>query len=221
MTERKLKVYVNEEKYNHVKLLYTEKSANEIAILTSLSYSTVIKTIQKIINCADEASFTEIFSKSGRKPMDKAELYSELRGIVGGDNSLTQVGIQERLSVRCSQSQISRHLKNAGLKRKRLRKRPFALLTEENKRKRIEFRSKIMGYTTRNILFLDESGFNLHTSSNYGYAEVNQDPVTYQPNSRGKNISLCAIISINGIEHFKIVDGAYNIERFSCFISEC
>jgi hypothetical protein len=45
-----------------------------------------------------------------------------------------------------------------------------------------------MGYANRNILFLDESGFNLHGSQNYGYAEANRDPVIYQPNSKGKNI---------------------------------
>ncbi|KAF7686015.1 Histone-lysine N-methyltransferase SETMAR [Cucumispora dikerogammari] len=78
-----------------------------------------------------------------------------------------------------------------------------------------------MGFTNRNILFLDESGFNLHTSSNYGYAEVNQDSVSYQPNSRGKNISLCAVISINGLEHHKLIEGAYNIENFREFLSEC
>lgn len=221
MPERKPKVYVTEEKLNIIKMLYTEKPAREIASLTKLSYSTVIKTIKKIVDSSDEVHFNEIFSKPGRKPTNNVSLYSEIRDIVGNDNSLTQVGIRERLSRRISQPQISRHLKNAGLKRKRLRKRPVALLTEENSRKRIDFCSSVMGFTNRNILFLDESGFNLHTSSNYGYAEVNRDPVTYQPNSKGRNISLCAIISINGVEHHKLVDGAYNIERFSEFISEC
>ena len=77
-----------------------------------------------------------------------------------------------------------------------------------------------MGFTNRNILFLDESEFNLHTSPNYGYAEVNQDSVIYQPNSFGKNISLCAIIIINGVEHHKLIDGTYNNLWFSEFISE-
>ena len=72
----------------------------------------------------------------------------------------------------------------------------------------------------RNMSFLDKSEFNLHTPKYYGYAAPNNDPVLYQPNSKGKNISLCGIISINGIEHFKLKQGAYNGDDFGTFLLE-
>ncbi len=43
----------------------------------------------------------------------------------------------------------------------------------------------------------------------------------FQPKSKGHNISLCGLISMNGVEHFKIVDGAYNREVFIAFLVEC
>ena len=58
--------------------------------------------------------------------------------------------------------------------------------------------------------FLDESGLNLHTSNNYGYSQINHEATIYQPALHGKNTALCAIISNNAIEHFKLVEGGYN-----------
>ncbi len=74
---------------------------------------------------------------------------------------------------------------------------------------------------SRRILFLDESGFNLHTSTNYGYSGVNEDAFMFQPASKGQNISLCAIIANNGVQHFKLIDGSYNRKNFVSFLNEC
>ena len=68
---------------------------------------------------------------------------------------------------------------------------------------------------------MDESGFNLHTSNNCGYFPVAKDAVLYQPASRGRNVSMCGIISKSGVEHYKPIDGGYNREIFATFLSEC
>ena len=78
----------------------------------------------------------------------------------------------------------------------------------------------MLGKINRRILFLDESGFNLHTSINYGYSPKNQDAFLFQPASKGKNLSLCAIINCTGILNSKIIDGAYNKENFLNFLVE-
>ena len=221
MSNRKPRVTLNEEKFNTILRSYKNMPPAELAQLIGLSYSSVIKAIAKIETCENDPSYQTLYSKPGRKKKDKTGLYSEIIKCFGNDNSLTQVGLREVLSVDRSLAQISRDVKAANLKRKRLKKRPMARLTESNKTKRVEFASKMNLYGNRNILFLDESGFNLHTSINYGYASPNHDPVLYQPNSKGKNVSLCAIISINGIEHFKLRQGAYNGDNFAEFLLEC
>ena len=68
------------------------------------------------------------------------------------------------------------------------------------------------------IFFLDESGFNLHISSEYGYSQVSIDAVKYQVASKGRNLSLMMIIGLNGIVHWEILRGAYNRTLMVSFI---
>ena len=83
------------------------------------------------------------------------------------------------------------------------------------------FSSNILGKLSKRILFLDESGFNLHTSNNYGYSPVAENAVLYQPASRGRNVSMRGIISNSGVEHYKLIDGGNNREIFATFLSKC
>ena len=48
-------------------------------------------------------------------------LYSQIRNIVGNDNSLRQSGIHEVLEIKISKSQLDRDIKAAGLVRKRFK----------------------------------------------------------------------------------------------------
>ena len=99
--------------------------------------------------------------------------------------------------------------KAAGLIRKRLKKRSNVRLTDKNKEQRQIFCFEILGLRTRQIYFLDESGFNLHTSINYGYSLANEEAILHQSASRGRNISLCCMISSSGVEKFEITEGFY------------
>ncbi len=220
---RKQRTVLSKEKFEQILRFCETKSLKELAELTNLSYSTIVKAIQKLSKLPEDADpvYEALFQKPGRKLKDKSELHSEIKDIFDRDNSLTQVGLREKLSVNLSLSQINREVKNCELKRKRLKTRPKAELTDSNKQSRLEFCDAISRCTNKNLLFLDESGFNLHTFINYGYSLPGVSPILHQPNSRGINNSLCAIISRNGIEHHKIINGAYNAEIFITFLHEC
>ena len=140
---------------------------------------------------------------------------------MGNDSSLTLQGCRDLLQSPISVSQMYREMKAANLTRKRLKKRSIVRVTDENRNARQTFCANVLGMNRRRILFLDESGFNLHTSTNYGYSSVSEEAILYQPRSQGRNVSLCSIISTNRIEHFKLVDGAYNREIFLTFLNEC
>jgi transposase len=71
-----------------------------------------------------------------------------------------------------------------------------------------------------NILFLDETGFNLHTSNNYGYSPVNTDAYRTVPRSRGRNVSLLAMASNSQIISIKTRLGAYNRDSYLEFLRE-
>lgn len=219
---RKQRVLMNFSLFTQIKRFYKSKSIEELMEITSISRNSIYEAIRKIENCEEsDPSFEALYKNPGRNSIDKNVLHMEIRDIMGSDNSLTQVGLKELLVSNISYAQLCREVKASGLSRKRLKKRANATLTDSNRQARLEFSNRISGFRSRPVLFLDESGFNLHTSINYGYSPVNRDAVTYQPNSRGRNISLCALISHNGILHSKVLDGAYNEESFGSFLLEC
>jgi len=217
---RKVHAGVNHEKFNQIKRLYTSKSKKELLEITALSLNALNVAIRRIEECKSEteATFENLYAKPGRKKSAKLTLHSEIRSIIGNDNSLTQVGCRELLSTKISLPQLCREVKAAGLSRKRLKKKSNVLLSDNNIAERQMFCANILGLRSRPILFLDESGFNLHTSINYGYSTVNTDAVLYQPRSKGRNLSLCALISSQCVESFRLLDGAYNRESFMDFI---
>ncbi|KAF0986164.1 hypothetical protein HZS_5387 [Henneguya salminicola] len=68
------------------------------------------------------------------------------------------------------------------------------------------------------FLFLDESGFNLHTSINYGYSDKNVNAVSFVPPNRGRNVSTCCVISVTRLENFEVIICPFNKERFLTFL---
>ena len=110
--------------------------------------------------------------------------------------------MRQKLSFAVSKSQLSRDIKGAGLKRKRIKKKPSARQTSSNQNSRLEFATYASAKRNKNFLVLDESEFSLHTSINYGYALVNEDSIMFQQISKGKNISLCMINSIDGVKQW-------------------
>ncbi|KAG0422375.1 hypothetical protein DMUE_6217, partial [Dictyocoela muelleri] len=198
---RKARVPMKKDVFDQVKRLYKTKSKEDLIEITSLSRTALNVLIKKIETFEGEKdpTFEDLYKISGRKKKNKESLHTEIRSIIGNDNSLTLLGCIEKLSTNISISQLSREIKSAGLSRKRIKKRSNILLTPNNNAQRQNFCSVMLGKMSRCILFLDESGFNLHTSTNYGYSCVNEDAFLYQPASKGQNISLCGIISCNGI----------------------
>ncbi|KAF7689892.1 hypothetical protein CDIK_2783 [Cucumispora dikerogammari] len=67
-------------------------------------------------------------------------------------------------------------------------------------------------------VFLDETGFNLHTSVNYGYSLVNTKSYSVVRANRGTNQSLMCAVDINGIFPSDIITGAYDSYKFKIFI---
>jgi hypothetical protein len=58
-----------------------------------------------------------------------------------------------------------------------------------------------------NLVFLDETAFNQHTSLYFGWAPKGEEPSIHIPANKKKSISLLAAISIKGFEATKIIRG--------------
>ena len=131
------------------------------------------------------------------------------------DNSLTQVALKnifEEKGIPLSLSTVTcnRAVAASGLTRKRTKKRPNVVLSDAHRTKVSRFASEMEALFDHRILFLDESGFNLHTSNKYGYSMPDTDAFDYNIGNRGRNVSLCSILAASGIIYSETVFGVFN-----------
>ncbi|XP_065675473.1 uncharacterized protein LOC136091693 [Hydra vulgaris] len=71
----------------------------------------------------------------------------------------------------------------------------------------------------KNLVFLDETGFNQHTKRRYGYSPLNIKAFVAVPANKSVNKSLICAIDYNGIIGYKYRTGSYNGTEFINFIS--
>ena len=69
------------------------------------------------------------------------------------------------------------------------------------------------------MLFIDETGFNLHTVRNYDYSPINT-PVNVLVRPRKRYVSLMAMMSDTGIVHTTIRDHSCDSELLIIFLQE-
>ncbi|CAG8707848.1 7176_t:CDS:2, partial [Cetraspora pellucida] len=72
----------------------------------------------------------------------------------------------------------------------------------------------------RDMVYIDETGFNLHLSKSRGHAHRGQSAIRKVVSNRVKNISVIAAINENGVLHYKSILGLVNSEIFVTFIDE-
>ncbi|KAF0985699.1 hypothetical protein HZS_4295 [Henneguya salminicola] len=82
-------------------------------------------------------------------------------------------------------------MKKADITRKRLKMKASITLSRNHQQTRSRYPSLFLSKRGRTFLFLNESGFNIYTSINYGYSDKNLDAVSFVPPNRGRNVSTC------------------------------
>ncbi|KAI5152218.1 hypothetical protein ENBRE01_2660 [Enteropsectra breve] len=76
--------------FEQIKRLYKSKTKQELAEITGVGLSAITNCIRKIeTSDAEEAYFSALYKKPDAKRRDKRHLHTEIRNIVGNDNSLT------------------------------------------------------------------------------------------------------------------------------------
>ncbi|KCZ81392.1 hypothetical protein H312_01147, partial [Anncaliia algerae PRA339] len=69
------------------------------------------------------------------------------------------------------------------------------------------------------LIFLDETGFNIHTNKTYGYSLKNTPAILESPANKGKKVCLIAAISNKGLLAYETKLGGWNAESFCNFIN--
>ncbi|KAF0985560.1 hypothetical protein HZS_3408 [Henneguya salminicola] len=147
------------------------KNENKDSIIsaTGLSRSTVYKVAKFIEENEPNATFMFYYNKPGRK------LINTIKDVIPIDNSYTQKqNLQSYEASRYNSKTPKKESINYSFSRSR-------------------YASLFLSKRDRTFLFLDESGFNLHTSINYGYSDKNVDAVSFVPPNRGRNVSTCGL----------------------------
>ena len=210
------------------RLIEREKTTKEICELVSLSKATVCRAIKNImekgveyINAYD-AKYLEARQSSRINHQDEIA-FNLVENLLKENPSITQKGIQDWLmqnGILASQPKISRIIEKLNYTRKRLSKLPEGRNLPENLEKRREYVLSAINHQDSDFIFVDETGFNLHTNKYYGYAPPNCKAFKTVPNNRGRNCSLICAMSLRGIIAYKIIPGSVNSKIFSEFITD-
>jgi len=98
---------------------------------------------------------------------------------------------------------------------------PIARNTSTNITARRLYALNAVQWMNRDVIYIDEAGFNLHLIRRRGRSRIGQRATVETVNSRGGNISICAAISPTlGVMHYKVRLGAFNSDEFVTFLRE-
>ena len=103
---------------------------------------------------------------------------------------------------------ISRKLSKMQISRKRLTLVPKQRNTEDKKDMRAIYACELGRISDSNLVFLDETGFNKHTTRSYGYSLINTKAHLNVDDNKGTNISLMCAIDDSGLLFYQYKQGS-------------
>jgi transposase len=156
------------------------------------------------------------FESRKRAQKKNLAIQEEIRPLIAANNCLTLRSIQESLAppLKRSPSTICRTIRIMGFTRKRVKPVVIARNKERIIESRCIYSRMIWPIQDDKLIFVDESGFNLHLAPHYGYAPRGLDPHICIPTQQGTNLSLLMAVSIYGIVSWEFHSGAYNAALF-------
>ena len=190
----------------------------KMASSLNFSYITIQRNIEKIRQCEENGQpLSSIIQNKGRKNDDLSNKMIKLCEIVSDDPLLSQKGMGLKLesnNMTLSQYANSKNLKRMKITRKRFKK-VYEKVTDTNIiNQRRDYSIRYRNYPSEKLIYLDETGLNLHCLKNYASMSITV-PV------RSKNVSSLILISNASILHYNTVEGANNSTLFIEFFEEC
>jgi transposase len=84
--------------------------------------------------------------------------------------------------------------------------------------KRKAWNGIISGFSTNNLVFLDESGCNTDMTRRYAYAQGGSRAVDSAPLSKPKNTTILSSIQLDGSLHYTTFSGGTTVEKFNQYL---
>jgi len=117
---------------------------------------------------------------------------------------------------RVSRWTMSRAIKRLGW----TRKKKSLGATERNKQERVTWRENASKLPTESLVFLDECGSNIALAPLYARAPKGERARGSVPRNRGKNTTLIAALSLEGMGAALILEGSANTTAFELYIEQ-
>ena len=109
-------------------------------------------------------------------------------------------------------------IKNTKISHKRAHRQPLTRNTPQLLQERRTFALSLINVPDR--IYLDETGFSLHTQDNYGWAPSHMVPLIPINPNKGRNCTLVMAVSCFGVEAFRVFQGSCNSQILSEFVRE-
>jgi transposase len=167
-----------------------------------------------------------MLKKGGMKP--KALVEDEINAIVEwveDDCGLTLKQVKEKVlenfRKNVSTSTIGNYLEGSLFTMKQVHKQPISMNSEENKRKRAEYVAALNRYIElgKQIVWIDETNFNLFCRRNRGRSRTGVRAVQHLPAARGPNVHLIGAISAAGIVTMERRRGSFSSDSANIWIT--
>lgn len=203
-------------------MISANKTVKEMSQLVGMSKRAIYRYMENTDSTHTEGPRRQLFRKKrGRKPVDQTALKAHIQEMIRDNPATTMQEIVDELpnTIHASLSKVNRVKTAMGYTRKRIKLTTVNRNTQSTINKRWEYATIMSVKGDDRLFFLDETGFNLHLHQTYGYAVKGLVPTLTVPSNRGKNISVMATISQDGVVAYETLDGAYNKERMTNFIN--
>ena len=203
--------------YKTIVLFYeTNLSLKQIADIVDKSKSSIQKTIEKFRKHANvHMTKYDNCGRSNKIITEDNELAAFIKEQLKQDNFTTQNELMDKietqLKIKVSQTTLSRHLREIGSYKNSL---STPIISEKNKIKRLDFATFHQKDKLTNVIFSDESRFELYNITRKPFVFKNEETPKYGKINPNYSIMVWGAISARGKVGFCIVDGMMNGEKY-------
>lgn len=158
-------------------------------------------------------------NKRGRKKLNRQALEPlevRLLELIAENPQVTKVEMKSELGVTDYTLRVL--IRQTKISHKRAHRQPSTRNTPQLIQDRRTFALSLVNVPNERRIYLDETGFNLHTQENYGWAPSDMVPVIPINPNRGRKCTLVMAVSCFGIEAFRVFRGSCNSGILSEFV---
>jgi len=127
--------------------------------------------------------------------------------------------VNKKYNINCSKSKIYEILKEKGVTRKRIKIKTNYYTKKKMTEKTKELRKLLKKVNINDIISIDESSFDTHINSEYGWNEKGQRLMVNKKQQR-KRYSIISAISKEKVINVEIIQGSVNAEIFTEYLKK-